>query len=342
MAKAGPTYKDLTTALRNRHFLPVYLLHGEEEFLLDMALTEILDALLPPDLRSLNLDVVDCGEADGRDIAARASSLPMMGDMRLVIAKNLERLSERDLELLGRYVEAPSETTTLVLAGKKADLRRKPFSTLNARGAAYEFAPLKDAKIPSWIVDRFKHYGATIDEEAAELFSSYIGSSLREIETDIEKLLTYLGTRKNVTTDDIANVVGFSREYSIFQFQENIGRGDLRQALRILDHMLDDGQTLPYFIRMLTTYFASLWKLHHLTRKGVQETRDLSEFPKAWNWKRDEYMAALRLYPPDRIEKAFRILAETELASRQTGSADDRDLLHAMLIQVMEGDVASG
>jgi DNA polymerase-3 subunit delta len=337
MAKSGPTYKELTASLKHKPFLPVYLLHGEEEFLLDMGLTGILDAVIPPDFRPLNLDVVGCGEVDSRDIVARASSLPMMGDMRVVVAKNVERLSERDLELLGRYVESPSETTTLVLAGRKADLRRKPFSTLNARGAAFEFAPLKDAKIPSWIADRVKLKGASIDEEAAELFSTYVGSSLREIESEIEKLLTYLGTRKNVTQDDVANVIGFSREYTIFQLQDNIGKGNVRQALIILDHMLDDGQTLPYFIRMLTTYFSSLWRLHHLTRRGVQETRDPSEFPKAWNWKRDEYLAALRLYPSERIERAFRLLAETELASRQTSSVEDRDLLHAMLVQVMEG-----
>ena len=336
MAKSGQTYNDLTAALKKRSYLPVYLLHGEEEFLLEMALTDILDALLPVDLRALNLDVVGCGEVDGREIAARASSLPMMGDRRMVVAKNIERLSERDLEILGRYVESPSETTTLILAGKKADLRRKPYSTLNGRGAAFEFAPLKDAKIPSWIVDRVKLQGAAIDEEAADLFSTYIGSSLREIETEIEKLLTYLGDRKTITADDVASVIGFSREFTIFQLQESIGRGDLGRALTIMDHMIDDGQALPYFIRMLTSYFSSLWRLHHLTRKGVQETRDPSEFPKAWNWKRDEYLAALRQYPSERIERAFRLLAETEMASRQTGSADDRDLLHAMLVQVME------
>jgi DNA polymerase-3 subunit delta len=94
MAKSGQTYNDLTAALKKRNYLPVYLLHGEEEFLLEMALTDILDALLPVDLRALNLDVVGCGEVDGREIAARASSLPMMGDRRMVVAKNIE-LSER-------------------------------------------------------------------------------------------------------------------------------------------------------------------------------------------------------------------------------------------------------
>ncbi len=336
MAKGGQTYKDLTAALKKKSFLPVYLLHGEEDFLLDMVLNVLLDAVLPVDLRSLNLDVVSCGEVDGREIASRASSMPMMGDMRVVVARNIERMTQRDLELLGRYVDAPSETTTLVLAGKKADLRRKPFSTLNARGAAFECAPLYDAKIPAWISERVRLRGASIDEEAALLLSGYVGSSLREIESEIEKLLTYVGDRKAVTGDDVAAVVGFSREYTIFQLQDSIGRGDARGALIILDHMLDDGQSMPYFIAMLTGYFSSLWRLHHLLQRGTREAGDQADFPKAWNWKKNEYLAALRLYPASRIERAFKLMAETAFASRQTSGADDRDLLHTMLVQVME------
>lgn len=336
MAKGGATYKDLTAGIKKKNFLPVYLLHGEEDFLLDMALTDLLDALLPADLRSLNLDVVGCGEVDGREIAARASSLPMMGDRRVVVAKNVERLTQRDLELVSRYVDTPSETTTLVLAGKKADLRRKPFSTLHARGAAFEFSPLQDAKIPSWISERMSSHGAAIDEDAAQLLSGYVGSSLREIESELEKLLIYVGDRKTVTVGDVADVVGFSREFTIFQLQESIGRGDVRNALKILDHMLDDGQALPYFIAMLTSYFATLWRLHHLLQKGPRDPANQADFPKAWNWKREEYMAALRLYPASKIERAFKLMAETAFSSRQTGSADDRDLLHAMLVQVME------
>jgi DNA polymerase III subunit delta len=335
VAKGGPTYADLRAALKKRSFLPVYLLHGEEDFLLESALTAVLDAVLPEEYRSLNLDVLDCGDVAGRDIVARAASFPMMGDRRVVIAKNIERMVVQDLEQLTAYVDSPSESTVLILAGKKADLRRKPFSTLNVRGAAFEFAPVRDSSIASWITDRVSSYGATIDDEAADLLSVYVGVSLREVDSEINKLLTYLGDRTHVTAADVADVVGFSREYTIFQLQESMGRGDVRRAMTILDHMLDDGQALPYFIVMLTGYFSSLWRLHHLV--ASREKRDPSEYPKAWNWKKDEFLAALRLFPPRSIERAFKIMAETEAASRQTGGADQRDLLHGMLVRIMEG-----
>jgi DNA polymerase-3 subunit delta len=223
----------------------------------------------------------------------------------------------------------------LILAGRKADLRRKPFSTLNARGAAFEFAPVRDASIASWISDRVATYGASIDDDAADLLATYVGVSLREVDSEITKLLTYLGTRTHITSADIADVVGFSREYTIFQLQESIGRGDIRRSITILDHMVDDGQALPYFIVMLTGYFSSLWRLHHLV--ASREKREPSEYPKAWNWKKDEFLAAMRLFPPRTIERAFRIMAETEFSSRQTGGGDPRDLLHSMLVQIMEG-----
>ena len=54
----------------------VYLLHGEEDLLREEAVRKILDAAVPPEQRSFNLDIVQAADADVRDILARASAFP--------------------------------------------------------------------------------------------------------------------------------------------------------------------------------------------------------------------------------------------------------------------------
>ena len=45
MAKEVTSYDDLLSGLARKHFAPVYLLHGEEDFLAAEAMNAIIDAL---------------------------------------------------------------------------------------------------------------------------------------------------------------------------------------------------------------------------------------------------------------------------------------------------------
>jgi len=337
MAKAGPSYKELHASLGKKQLLPVYLLQGEEDFLLEKGSGEILDAAVPAEHRDFNLEVVDCADVDARDLMARASSMPMMGDRRAVVARNVDRLSARDLELLQSYVEHPAESTVLILIARKADLRKKPFAGLHSRGAAFDFAPMSEELLPGWIADRVQARGGTIDEEGADLLAAYVGSSLREIDNEIEKLLTFVGKGKQVTAQHVADLVGFSREFTIFELQNAIGQGNLPRALKIMEHMLRDRYPVVLLMSMLTIYFANIWKLHHYLRLSSSPNRGelmskLRFSPRVLQ----SYMDAARRYSSERVEHAFCLLAEADLQTKSTTLAEDRDVLFGMLVQIMQ------
>src|SRR5574337_531591 len=62
----------------------VYLLHGEEDLLIDQALATLLDRLVPPEERALNLDVVWPDEMSITDLITRLDTLPFFGQRRVV------------------------------------------------------------------------------------------------------------------------------------------------------------------------------------------------------------------------------------------------------------------
>jgi DNA polymerase-3 subunit delta len=342
MAKAAPGLAELRASLKRKNYLPVYLVHGEEDLLLEESVAAIVNAALPDDERSFNLDIVDCAEVDARDITARASSLPMMGERRVVVARNIERLNAKDLEVLTAYSERPSESTLLVLSGRKADLRKKPFAGLHSQGAECACGPLTDNKLPSWIADRVQERGASIDDEAVALLAARIGSSLRELDSEITKILVFIGDRKSIAAADVASVGGFSREFTPFNLQDAVGAGDLQKALTILDHMIDETAEVPFIVWALTDYFGLLWRLHHLVKRhGGGEDRDGFKLTKAWAWKRQYYLDAMKKYPVDRIEGIFRIMADADIGSKSGSHAGTRDHLHVMLIRIMSGPTKS-
>jgi DNA polymerase III subunit delta len=335
MAKGAPGINELRASLKKKNFLPVYLVHGEEDFLLEESVAAILDATISRDERTFNLDILDCADVDAREITARASSLPMMGERRVVIARNIEKLNAKDLEILSAYVERPSESTVLLLTGRKADLRKKPFAGLHSGGAACACTPLSDSKLPGWITDRVQEQGETIDEEAAELIAARMGASLRALDSEITKLMVFIGDRKNITADDVAAVGGFSREYSHFNLQDAVGAGNTQHALTVLDHMIREGAEVPYIVWALTDYFSLLWRLHHLVSKPARDDKEGFKLTKSWAWKKQSYLDALQRYPAQRIEKIFRMIAETDVQSKSGSYAGKRDYLHTLVIKMM-------
>jgi DNA polymerase-3 subunit delta len=330
VASRGPTYETLRGELARGTVRTAYVLYGEEDLLLDEALDAIVAAALAGADRGFNLDIMRGVEADGRDIVARASSFPMMADRRVVVVRDADKLTGRDPELLASYVERPSPTTCLVLAGTKPDFRRKPFVTIRKEGGAFEFRPLQEDALVSWIIGQVAAGGRRIAPAAASLLTASSGSSLRDLRNEIDKLFIFAGDRKDIMQDDVSAVAGMSREYSIFELQKAIGTRRTPRAVAIMERMLEAGEKVPVIIASLTTYFTTLWKLADLRRRGVPGGEHAAAAHVSPYFIREYYEALEHVTAAD-CERAILSLAEADETSKTTG----QDIRHVMLSLIL-------
>jgi DNA polymerase-3 subunit delta len=333
MAGGGLSFDDLDAALRGGTLASLYLFHGEETLLVDEAVQRVVDTAMGDADRAFNLDVLSGSENDARDIVSRASSFPMMSERRVVVVRDVERMDGKGLELLTHFVENPSPTTCLVLVAAKADMRKKPFTTIRKNGVVMEFKALYDNQLPAWIEKRVLRLGKTIAPEAGKLLAAYVGSSLRALDNEIDKLMLFIRDRTSISADDVAAVVGFTREFSVFELQKAVGAKNLPRAVEIMERMIDAGAGLPFVFTMLTSYYATLWKLADLRRRGVAE-RELAGEAGINPYFVREYLEALRQHGVGEIEQAFSHLAEADEQSK-TGSRDPRQIMHLLLIRLI-------
>ena len=333
MARDQATYDDLLESLAAGALTPVYLLYGEEDLLVEEAVSSVIAAAVPKDAREFNLDILRGEESDARDIVARASSFPMMAERRAVIVQNVDKLSPKDLEILGSYVEQPSKTTCLVLTGGKIDTRKRPYTIVKRTGTAMEFKPLYDDRIPGWIAGRVKKQKHEITQEACRLLAAYVGTSLRELQNELDKIYIYLGTRTSIGPDDVTAVVGMSKELSIFELQKAVGARDLRRSTEIMERMLDAGGSVPFIIAMLTGYFSTLYRLHDLRRRNVPQQELASEARVSPYFLR-EYLDAVARFPVHDIERAFEVLVGAD-EQIKTSAVDPKQVTQLLLVQLL-------
>jgi len=309
-----PSYDEFLEATKGKQYAAIYVFTGAEEYFIEECTRRIVSDLLTPDTKAFNYDVLYGSKVEVKDVLALAASYPMMSERRVVVVKEFEKLvsGEQAKELLSNYISTPLASTCLVLICEEADFRIKPFNELKKRGMAYSFPALWDNQIPAWIHARCKAMGKNIDAEACNVLHAYVGNSLLALHNEFEKIFTFLGDRDHITEEDVTAVVGVSKGFTIFELQNAIGRRELTESLRILQHMLDAGETPVMMIVMLTRYFTALWKIQGLLQGGMTEQSIASEL-KMSPFILKNYLSAATKFSTDDFEYAFAALLEADI-----------------------------
>jgi DNA polymerase III subunit delta len=358
MAGRRTSSQSILRSLASDPIAPVYLFHGEEPYLIDQAVAAIMKRVAGDAPSSFDVDSISFAEMTPAEVLARACAYPMSAEKRVVVARDVEKVLGKpggktgddrgregenkggSLKPLMDFIASPLETTCLMLtAGKKLDGRLKAVKDLQDRGAAYEFMPLYESEVPAWITDHVRAAGRSVDDDASQLLAAYVGSSLFDISSEIEKLLIYTAGKPSISTEDVATLVGVSREYNVFELQRAVASRNLGKSLSVLEHMMDAGQSGPYLTTVLTGYFTRIWKLHALTRRLRDEKKIMEEMEVAPFVFR-ELRGAAENYPAAEIGRAFASLLEADLRLK-SGGMEQRSTLDALLIQLIAGGSVS-
>jgi DNA polymerase-3 subunit delta len=328
-------YNGFYESVRKKKFSPVYFFYGEERFLLDECVDAIIEHAVDPGMKEFNFDVLQGSEMDANRVLAIAASYPMMADRRVMILKEFERtLKKGTEEMYAHYFENPSPTTVMVIVANSPDFRKKPYTTLKAHAVVGEFRPYYENETIAWIESRVKKFRRTIEPTAAALLHSYVGSSLRELANEIEKLTIAAGDTMTISAADVEHVVGVSREFTAFELANKIGEKNIAKSLEIADRLIRSGDSAVAIIAALTIHFIKLYKLHDAVRQRRPES-ELAKVIGVHSFFMKEYMLHLKKYTPAEIEQAFLLLSEADLAVKS--SSDQNRVLTKVIAEIING-----
>lgn len=339
------TSESLATQLRHGKIEPLYFLFGEEEFLIDEAVEEIIERSVDKSTVSFNFDLLHGTEVTLQEVVERAVAYPLMADRRVVVVRDIDRTfslrgKPDSTSPFARYIASPSPSTTLVLTAATGDVLKgktpkAPYNLITEHAASVQFKKIYDRELPSWTAERIRKRGKEITPDAVELFVSYAGGSLRIISNEIEKLFTYVEGKKSITVEDVRTVVGTSKTWNIFELQKALGTKNASLASEIAERMLRAGEPEQLILTMLTRYFTILWRLTELRAR----TRDQHEMARAvgiTSFFLNEYLAALQRYPMDHLRNAFEALMQADILLKSS-SISGSIIMQMLLASITQG-----
>lgn len=343
------SFNDLETAIRKKRFQPVYFFYGQEDFLVE-ELVGLLKANVFQGADEVNLNYTQLYGQDHSlgDVVSMASEYPMFSERRLVVVRAFDHLrkertrekQQAQLALFESYLNNPLASTVLVLAASKLDkatLSREPYSLL--KGMAYEFAPIKDPG--SFVLDRAKRFGWHLTPDAVKMLVSFAGSSTRDLNTEVEKLMLYAEGKegeKTLTDKDVIQTVGLSREYNVFELEKAVIARDLRQAsgvaMMILEQEgLKDG--IFAIVNYFTMFFTRLWKLQMPAVRRMSQpdmAKELGMYGGQVYFLK-EYVNYAERFSLGDVENALIALHEADLKLKGIEASDDEKLLVLTLMR---------
>ncbi|MFH0990983.1 MAG: DNA polymerase III subunit delta [bacterium] len=335
------TFSEFKQSLSASALAPLYLFYGTEDFFIDEGIHAIIELAVTPEMKGFNLDVVYGNKVDAKEVIAHATSFPMMSERRVVVVKEFEKLliGDTDREIISAYINNPLLSTCFVLVTAEKDFRKKPFNELKKKAVLIECKPFFDNQVPPWIRERIRIAGRQITPEACQLLHAYVGNSLRALQNEIDKLFIFIGERKEITPEDVASVVGATKGFTIFELQNAIGRKDTREAVRILERMLEMGQSPQYIIIMLTKFFTQLWKLYDPAMRRLSEYELEKEFNLPPSILK-QYLLFRTKYSSEEIEHSFSALLDADTILKTT-SRDPHLVLDLVIITCTTGERAA-
>ncbi len=323
------TEKDIQRHIAKKTFLPVYLLYGEEEFLVERSAKMLIDAALDGSDPSFNLDLFRGSEQKAEEITVAANAFPFMGEKRVVYVRESENIIKQPA--LVSYVQNPSPDTVLILCAgelKPGRSRAKksagkidilPFLQQAERGkdpsgCVVEFKAFKDLAAQQWIIREVERHEKSIGPEACTVFHALKGNAARELSSEIEKLVVALSERTLIEVDDIYANLGASRQYNVFELSTAVFERNGRRAQEIVQHLLANDDPLM-IVNMLFRQLSLLWRVRGFRFSGRVTDEDARNLGVAWAWQIENVRKYVKYFPDTSyFESCFEYILATDIA----------------------------
>ena len=361
--------------------LPVYLLCGEESFLIEGTLKQILEHLLSPEIRDFNLTFLEGTDVTTREILSQVDLYPVMSKWRVVVVRDapffkaqqrttpitllrnafkiettnpqkcistmekllevspqqiaeqhfdfanavetlidelgtklsdeehsfLKRLPEiaqqldtyateagaaDDVDLLLEWLQAdlPKSSVLIFIVRGPVNERNKVVKAIKTVGRYRSFDPVEAGpslnRDPLYkkVTEKLSEFNKQITPRAFTQLRTRTGGDMYTIAEAINKIVDFVGDKRQIDEHDVQNIVTQNTFDSIFDLTDAIGRRSIGQALKSLYEVLASGQEPILVNSTITRQFRFALQAKLIAgRKGLRPLRSrmpFSEFTK--------------------------------------------------------------
>ena len=302
--------KTLKDQIRDGEIGSLYLLFGEEWYLVQMNLQRLRRAVMAPEDEMMNLDEsADIHDPEGLSVSI--DTFPFMAERRMVLLSETgafapkkkeeeEEKDDRTTQELIRILSNIPETTTVVFAEKQVDKRSKLYKTLNSKGCALEYKKMEQKDLLTWMRSLCKKLSMKMADRELAYLISLVGSDMARLESELQKLSAFAGERREVTKAQIDALVTPSVEVKVFAMTDAISEGKRGKAYEVYKGLRQQGEAVQYIRYMINRHFRLMYRASLLEGADVQTV--MQELDLKNSYPASSYMRQAKRFGKERLK----------------------------------------
>lgn len=243
----------------------LFLVHGTDDLSATRKADDIADRLCPPAEQAFGLEILapEGGEKTADSVCAILRNAgealltrPFLGGSKTIYLRGapffdplaepgrFETVKAETARLVERLKAGLPEGVAFIVLTDKVNKATAFYKTFKSLGEVHAFdEPEKEREAEEEFIPRVEallaEKGLSMPRPVFNALLDRTGYSLRQVETEIEKLALYLGDRKTAALADIQLMVAPVRETKFWEYADTFCAGDLAETLRVMRRMFD-------------------------------------------------------------------------------------------------------
>ena len=287
----------LENELKQGKLNSLYLLYGEERYLLDNCVKKI-KKLFGDMINGINYIQID--EDNAKEIISDIETPAFGYPRKLIIAKNTGlfqkakrgKKNQEDEEdtnssktkkeenkfenKLSDYIKDNmsiiNDSVILVFIENEVD-KNKLYKAIEENGCVCNFEKQKPQDLSKRLKAICNAYKVNIDQATLSYFIENCGTSLADLINEIRKQIEYVGEGGTITKQTIDLLAIKQFESIIFDLTDNLGRKNTEQALKVLKNLLYAKEPIQ---KIFITLYNHLKKIY-ITKIAINENFNIAE-----------------------------------------------------------------
>ena len=309
----------LNQDIKEKSFKKIYLLYGDEPFLVGSYKKKLREAITGGD--TMNFNYFEGKNPDVKEIISLADTMPFFADRRLILVDGSGFFKSAQEELAAYLPQMP-DTTCLVFAESEVDKRNRLYKRVKELGYAAEPNKQDTAQLMRWAAGILGRDGRKISRPVMEYFLERTGDDMENIRMELEKLVCYTMGRDVITKEDVDAVGTVHVTSRVFDMVAAIVAGNTKKAMDLYEDLLTLKEPPMRILFLIARQFNQLLQIKELTAAGKDKGAMASAL-KVPPFAVGKLTAQARAFTRDQILSWVTLCVETEEAVK-TGRLSDR------------------
>ena len=261
----------------------IYLLYGEETFLLEQQLKKIKKNFGEL-VKGINYIVID--ENNIQELIADIETPAFGYPNKLIIARNTgifkregkgrsggasKELKDKINDYLKENVDLINESVVLVFIEEDAE-KNSIFNTIEKIGQICNFEEQKPFQITKRLKAICNSYKVDVDENTLQYLIECCGTNMQDLINETRKLIEYAGENGKIQKEDIDKLCIKKIESVIFDLTDNLGQKKVKEAMEVLYNLIAAKEPIQKILITLYNHFKKLY----FVKLAVANNKDIA------------------------------------------------------------------